>query len=411
MRTDRWLMIAIVVVLAASAVVFAMKSRTPALRGRPDVDSSIGSLSLLVIGVKGLDTSIVERLSEEGRLPNITRLIEEGTLAEFETLDRGLDPKIVWTSLATGVSPENQGIGGTRVSPRGEVVPAPLVPKSRTVGTLWTALSEAGMPVGVVGWPGTWPVEEVEGAMVADYTVYYLERSHGGAPKRLVYPTELLDTVDPLVVPPGVYNRKDLAHFVNADEGLGLEALIGKGYEDLATAYAADTSMRDVAFALTAELPLEAEMVTLPGVEIVSQRFWLMANPDQIDWENLTEIVDEQVRGQIPALGDVIDRFYVALDEAVGELLTLAAEDATVAVVSDHGYDRLTYGEQGQPRTGAHMYDETGFWIMTGPRVAQGVRVEGRSLLDFAPTLAAAAGIELGDQVEGRVCREALAAQ
>jgi len=46
---------------------------------------------------------------------------------------------------------------------------------------------------------------------------------------------------------------------------------------------------------------------------------------------------------------------------------------------------------------------------MSGPRVSRGLRVEGLDMLDFAPTFAAAAGIELDDKVEGEVSEEAIA--
>lgn len=407
MKTDRLLFVLTVVVLAAAAAVFVAK-RAPAPDEPADVTGVPGSLSLLVVGVESLDLSIVERLSAEGRLPNITSLMERGAFVDFDTFGREVDRRISWTSLVTGVTPERQGIGGMKVGIRGDIVPAPLVPKSRTVGTLWTALSDSGVSVGLIGWFGSWPVEQLNGVVVAPYMTYFLERRHNGPPERQLYPLALSGVVDPLIVTPEVYSRRDLARFVDEDCWLGLEALIGKAYLDLATAYAGDTSTRDLALAFTSDPGVEAEFVLLPGVELVSQRFWHMAHPEQMDTARLTESVLEQVNAQVEALGGVIDLYYETVDEILGELLDLAAEDATVALVSDHGYVGLRYGANGQPLLGANMHNETGFWVLRGPTVKEGVRVSGLELLDFAPTVAAAAGITLEGEIDGATCREIL---
>ncbi len=411
MRTDRFIAILVVIVLVAAAAVFLSKraSSTAAPEPTPEVPvAGAGSLSLLVVGVEGMDLSIAERLVGEGRMPNLEALMDEGAVSEFSTLGKNVDRRIAWTSLVTGVSPENQGIGGTKESPRGDVVEASLTPKSRTVGTLWTALSDSGTPVGVLGWWGDWPVEQLNGVVLAPYQTYLLEREHNGLPEKQLYPLEFLDTVDGLMSAPGIYSRVDLSRFVNTESPLGLEALIGKGYEDLSMAYAADRSMLNVAKAVTAVDDLGAVLVLLPGTETVTQRFWHMAHPEQVDWDSLTETVSDLAGRQSEALGGVVDNYYEAVDEILGELLDLASEGATVAVVSDHGYEGLHYDSNGNPMLGYHMYDETGFWVIDGPNVKKGLRCERGSILDFAPTLAAAAGVDLGDRVEGRICREAL---
>ncbi len=411
MRFDRVLAVLVLVVLVAAATVFLSKRASVSVDtgSAPEVPAAqAGTLSLLIVGIEGMDLSIADRLIKDGKMPNLEALMSEGATQKFTTLGKMTDRRISWTSLVTGVSPENQGIGGTTVSPRGDVIEAGLTPKSRTVGTLWTALSDSDVRVGVIGWWGDWPVEQLNGVVLAPYPTYLLEREHQGIPERQLYPLEFLDTVDGLMSDPDIYSRSDLARFVNTDSELGLEALIGKGYEDLSMAYAGDRSMVEVTKAITQEADLSAALVLLPGTDVVSQRFWHMAHPEQIDWDALTETVRDLARKQSEALGGTIDAYYAAVDEMLGELLELAGDDATVAVVSDHGYEGLHYDANGNPRIGQHLYNETGFWVIDGPRVKSGVRCAPGDILDFAPTVAAAAGVNLGDNVEGEVCREAL---
>ncbi len=408
MKLDRILSVLVVGVLVAAAVVVGVKKARAPGGGGQGLPPAGRRVSLLVVCVEGMDESIAERLMNAGRLPNLAALAENGAVGTFTTLGKDVDPRISWTSLVTGMRPENQGIGGKKISRRGDLVDAPLVPKSRTVGTLWTALSDAGTPVGVLGWYGTWPVEHVNGAMVCPYVSYMLEREHEGDPATLVYPVDLVRVIDPLILDRWAYRRKDLARFVVTDSRIGLEALIGKGYEDLATAVAADHSMVAAARAVVARPGVRALFVGLTGTEVVSQRFWHYAHPDEIRWEDVTEQSRQLLEDQVEALGQAIDRYYEFLDEEIGFLLDVAGEDAVVAVISDHGYEGLSYNAQGHPQLGYHLHSDRGFWILAGPTVVSGARVDGRSLLDVAPTVAAAAGLELGHEPDGTVITEFL---
>ena len=149
MKLDRFLLAATLCVLAAAVVIGALKWKdrtTPAA-----VVPEPGAASLLVVGVEGLEPSIVERLVAEGKLPNMSRLLAEGAVVRFPSLGRGVDGRITWTSLVTGVKPERQGVGAMVQSPKGNMAPLPLKPSSRTVDTVWTLLSKSGTERGRAG--------------------------------------------------------------------------------------------------------------------------------------------------------------------------------------------------------------------------------------------------------------------
>jgi predicted AlkP superfamily phosphohydrolase/phosphomutase len=408
MRLDRILIILALVVLAGAALLFGVKNFGRERAPKPPPVAT-GEVSLMVVGIEGLELSIVERLIAEGRLPNIARLMRDGATGEFANLGRLTDRQISWTSLVTGVSPANQGIGGKIVSHRGDVVDAPLTPEYRTVGTLWTMLSDSGSGVAVLSWPGTWPVEEVNGVMIGSYEHYYLEREHGGDPREAIYPLVRHAELDPLIIGRGTNHRKDLTGFVNVDTRLGLEALIGKSYETLDLAVAGDRSMLALTRHLAADPSVESVFVLLGGLENVSQRFWHYADPDVIEWQRLDDDTRELLHGQVDALGGTLDRYYEFVDEIVGELLELVGEDGLFAIVTDHGYSGLEVTEEGHLKIGQHMHSDEGFWVIRGPGIARGARVDGRSLLDFAPTVMRAAGMDIPGEVEGAVCEEALA--
>jgi len=407
MRLDRTLVILALVVFVVAAVVGGIKmSRIE--RGPTAPPAVSGTLSLMVLGIEGLEISILERLSPDGRIPNLTRLMEEGATCEFANFGRQTDRRIAWTSLVTGVSPENQGMGGRIISHRGDEVDAPLTPEYRTVGTIWTALSEAGSGVAVLSWPGTWPVEPVNGVMIGPYEHYYLERAHHGDPNEALYPIERHAELDPLIVGAGTHKRTDLARFLDVDTRLGYEALIGKSYETLDVAVAGDRSMVAVARHLAADPAIENVFVCLDGLEDVSQRFWHYSQTDIIEWERIDDATRRLLEGQVETLGTTIDRYYEFVDELVGELVELVDDDGLFVVVTDHGYEGLRLDHRGQLKIQQHMYSDSGLWIMRGPGVARGERVDGGGLLDFAPTVMEAAGIPIPDAVEGTVRGEAL---
>lgn len=407
MRLDRTILILALVALAVAAIVGGIKmsrvERGPA--APPDVS---GRLSLMVVGIEGLEISILERLSADGRIPNLTRLMAEGVTGEFANLGKLTDRRVAWTSLVTGVSPENQGIGGKIVSHRGDVVDAPLTPEYRTVGTIWTALSEAGSGVAVLSWPGTWPVEPLNGVMIGPYEHYYLEREHQGNPLEAIHPIERHAELDPLIVGAGTNKRTDLSRFLDVDTRLGLEALIGKSYETLDVAVAGDRSMVAVSRYLAADPAIENVFVCLDGLEDVSQRFWHYSQSDIIEWERIDDVTRRLLEGQVETLGTTIDRYYEFVDELVGELAGLVEDDGLFVVVTDHGYAGLWLDDRGKLKIQQHMYSDSGLWIIRGPGVARGARVDGGGLLDFAPTVMEAAGIPVPDVVEGNVRGEAL---
>ncbi len=411
MRVEKILIALVVVVLIVTGVIAVLK--VTGGEGEPPaiVVPEAGELSLVVIGIQGLEASMVERLTADGRLPNLARLIADGATGSYATLGRNVDARIVWTSLVTGMLPENQGIGGKKLSRRGEMVDAPLVPKSRTVGTLWTFLTDEGRKSGVLGWPGTWPVEEIDGVMVGPYSTYILERKHGGAPTDAVHPPSWYERLDPLVLDPTDFTRRDLSRFVDLDSTMGLESLVGQNYVALATAYASDRSVVDLANAVAVQGSVRDLFVCLAGTDVASQRFWHYMETEAIEQLDVGESERRLLRRQIEALRETVERYYDYVDELVGELVRLTGDAGTVAVITDHGYAGIPLNAAGKPMIGTNMHSEEGMWIVSGPRVKTGATARHGDLIDVAPTIMAAAGLEIPGELDGEAHMEVIARQ
>ncbi len=411
MRVEKILIALVVVVLIVTGVIAVLKVTGDEEEPTAIVVPEAGELSLVVIGIQGLEASMVERLTADGRLPNLARLIAGGATGRYATLGRNVDARIVWTSLVTGMLPENQGVGGKKLSRRGEMVDAPLVPQSRTVGTFWTFLADAGERSGVLGWPGTWPVEEIDGIMVGPHSTYILERKHGGTPSDAVHPPSWYERLDSMVLDQTDFTRRDLSRFVDLDSTMGLESLVGQNYIALATANAADRSVVDLANAVAAEGDVRDLFVCLAGTDVVSQRFWHYMDTEAIEQLDVDESERRLLQRQIEALGETVERYYDHVDELVGELARLAGDAGTVAVITDHGYAGIPLNAAGKPLIGTNMHSEEGMWVVSGPRVKTGATARHGALIDVAPTIMAAAGVEIPEELDGEAHMEVIAHQ
>jgi predicted AlkP superfamily phosphohydrolase/phosphomutase len=64
---------------------------------------------VVILGLDGLEPSITERLLEEGKLPNLKKLADQGSYAHLQTTYPALSP-VAWASFATGVGPGKHNI-------------------------------------------------------------------------------------------------------------------------------------------------------------------------------------------------------------------------------------------------------------------------------------------------------------
>ncbi len=250
------------------------------------------SLAWLVIGLDGASFNLLDVMATRGIVPNIGRLMENGARGRLLSTVPWQTP-VAWTSYATGVNPGAHGIYGwwTPDVRSGELRTA----SGRHVdaGRFWEVLSSAGIRVGVVNVPMSYPARPVNGFSICGFDGPY----------------ECMET-DPLVsYPPGLVDELRAA-------GLPYEILPERRpAEDLE---------------LAAGRWREGERVRAASVIRLVERF----RPEFLQ-VNLfvTDYFAHRCRIGDPAL----DIAYGAADEVVGTLGRLAGADTNVLIVSDHG--------------------------------------------------------------------------
>jgi predicted AlkP superfamily phosphohydrolase/phosphomutase len=100
---------------------------------------------VLVVGIDGASWSVIDPMIAEGALPNFAALIERGGSAELATVEPLTSP-VVWSSIATGRSPEAHGITDFFATAANLRVP-----------TIYERLAVRGRRVGLYAVLMTWP--------------------------------------------------------------------------------------------------------------------------------------------------------------------------------------------------------------------------------------------------------------
>ncbi len=136
---------------------------------------------VIVIGLDGLEPSIVEAMLERGELPNLGKIRAAGCYFRVQTTYPAQTP-VAWSSFVTGTNPGGHGIFDfisrdpqtylpdvalTRFERPRNMLAQPRVVNRRQGVPLWQPLSQAGIPSTILRCPCTFPPEALQGRMLA----------------------------------------------------------------------------------------------------------------------------------------------------------------------------------------------------------------------------------------------------
>jgi predicted AlkP superfamily phosphohydrolase/phosphomutase len=359
---------------------------------------------VVILGLDAGTWDILDPLMKRGLLPNLQKIRAAGATAPLQSIQPSSSP-VIWTSIATGKSPDKHGITFFVRFPTGEAgKPSPVSRTLRRGKAFWNIVGESGLDVAIVGWFVTWPVEPVNGRMVSD-------RAHWGAvDDRNTFPPGSLTDVP---VPTMDEARAALPRFMKHDfdpavllepgedpkaqlEYLIFDRFVRAYMRDLYYVRAADHILRD------GELP-RVFALYLRGTDDVQHGFWKFMEPQ---W--FADVPAEQIE----SFGKVIERYWQWTDEQVGKVMAFyEGKNPLVIVVSDHGAGPAV----GQYKidvpeylhlSGAHR--DTGILMAAGPGVRKGVTLKSASVYDVTPTLLYYLGLPVGDDMDGRVLKRLL---
>jgi len=294
----------------------------PAMASRSD-------LKVALIGVDGITWDVILPMVNQGGLPNISRLMDEGAYGKLISQTPCLSPAI-WTSIATGMRRAKHRIQDFIVKEEGSSASNLISSNLRGVPALWNIISQwSGKRVGVVNWWATWPAEEVRGFVVSQRFAYRI--------KGTVYPPELggklsllsEETVDGMFRQIASFqldpNFRELSrHSIEYRDNYRLHFLRSHFRED-ANAYS-------IGLSLYKEFQPDLFAVYFKGTDVSSHYFWKFLYPRSLE-VNFHLSLQEQKR-----FGEIITNYYSWMDGVIGDFISLMDDKTVLFILSDHGF-------------------------------------------------------------------------
>lgn len=261
---------------------------------------------LVVIGWDAATWDLLAPWVKTGNLPNLARLMDEGSFGTLRSTALPLSPA-AWSTIITGQNPAKHGVFdwfqrkpdsyGVDYVHSGQILAKPV----------WKYINAGGKSVGVFNLPMIYPAVPVEGFMVAGMA----------APSAHVpgftYPDNLLEEIEANV---GPYMVAEIEVYKYGREKPFLQSMLDwLDYQ------------RKVILYLIDQHPCDVYLFVFMQSDHAQHKFW--------------RYLDLKYPGYDPEhdqlYQDVIKRIYQGLDEILGELMVIFGSQVNYVLLSDHG--------------------------------------------------------------------------
>ena len=396
---------ALFAIATTGSLVLPLAARGPAAPAPPPVEWGTAAAArqppaprVTLLLLDGASLEYIWTRAAEGRLPHFARLIDSGAAIDLATI-RPTQPDPVWAAAATGMLPSRNGVrSAAAYYARGDARAVDLLPDGCfshalvTFGVvrdvphsssawrtrpLWSILAHAGITVGIVRWPLTYPAPAVHGFLVAD-------RFHD-----VIGSTLELD--NRAAFPPDAGPLARTA-FLEDLEG-GAEG--PPAAQD--SPWARDLSYRTAMHTLRERWQPQVVAVRFQALDAVGHGHWPAGEARATD-------ASEAERRRSAQL---LERAYLRMDTEVGAALEGLATDDLLLVISGFGMQplhpvkRLLGRALGEGNlAGTHERAPDGFMLAYGSAVERGRRPRG-SIVDVAPTVLYYLGLPVGRDMDG----------
>jgi tetratricopeptide (TPR) repeat protein len=349
---------------------------------------------VIFIGLDGADWQLLDDYIARGLMPNLARLVREGTSGYSTTEHPPLSP-LLWTTMMTGVSPlEHQVLDFTRFNPatgRKE----PVTSEERRVPAIWNMATMGGKRAAVFGLWATYPAEPVRGLMVSDrlFTFLYSEST---PPPGIIFPP----------------SREGWArNAVRASEAAvdfkTLQAFLPWLDEHQYDAIVREPNPYEKPGSALRRILVQTEVYRRTGTEVVRQSIPDLTIVYFEGTDTIGHIFAPYAPPKQPAVSQeeydryhqVPELYFRRIDSILGEFLAAAErQHARIVLASDHGFQ----WKEGRPTnissfaiaTAAKWHRNEGIVLLWGPgvRAQQGHTLHG-TIRQICATLAALTGL------------------
>jgi predicted AlkP superfamily phosphohydrolase/phosphomutase/tetratricopeptide (TPR) repeat protein len=354
---------------------------------------------VLLIGWDAADWKLINPLLDKGLMPTLDNFVNHGVIGNLATLRPILSP-MLWNSIATGKRPDKHGIHGFMEPDPQTGGVRPTTSTSRKVKAIWNILTQRGYKAHVLGWFAGHPAEPINGISVSDlfpYAVAPLDKEWP-LPPGAVHPENMRETFAKLRMHPAEVTEAAILPWIPRAAEIDQEK--DKGLQSFAKILSENCSIHNAATWILQNEPWDFLAVYYNGIDHFCHGFMHFHPPRM-------EGVSEE---KFEIYKDVVNGAYRFHDMMLETLLTLAGPDATVILVSDHGFhsDHLRpRGIPKEPAGPAVQHRQFGVFCMKGTHIKQDERIYGATLLDITPTILTLFGLPIGQDMDGRVLVQA----
>jgi predicted AlkP superfamily phosphohydrolase/phosphomutase/Tfp pilus assembly protein PilF len=353
-------------------------------------DARSSPARVVIFALDGADWELLHELSDDGRIPNIRALASGGMTALLQTIQPTVSP-MVWTTVATGLTPDRHGVLDFIDRPHRTPVDA----YSRRVPALWDIADAFGRSSLVTGWWASWPP-------TAPNSVFYDTPVEQAA--NAVYPTALADRAASLAVPAETVGYAQVRRFLNLSTDEWDSVTNGKNLSDPALIFrsilAKTWSDHRVAINLYNDQRQRGQdpmlvMVSYEGTDAVNHLFSPYHPPYR---DGISEV---SYRKYWPA----VSNYYAEVDRLIGEWMSVLPRDTTVMIMSSYGFRWGKNRPRTMPNGGAALSDHRnpGMFVAYGPHVLPSHTSQAMSVYDVAPTVLSLLGLPQAADMPGHV--------
>jgi predicted AlkP superfamily phosphohydrolase/phosphomutase len=275
---------------------------------------------VLMIGLDGMTFDVLDPLISEGLMPNVARLVAEGSRAPLETIFPPLTAA-AWTSAVTGKNPGKHGILEFFLRRPGTFEEMAVNQRLRDSRAIWDLLGDAGIRSIVTNVPCTYPPEAIDGVMISDFLTPAGRRD-------FVSPDGVLDEIEREFGPyrlhlAGTYRRGRIPEVVD-------ELVDEIEYKTKVNRF------------LMAREEWGACLTHVWGTDRIQHELWHVVDPTH----------PRHDREEGAAFRSRVMDYWKRVDECVAETVEAAGPRANTFIVSDHGFGPL------------HKYCSFNVWLM-----------------------------------------------
>jgi len=352
---------------------------------------------VLLIGWDAADWDIIHPLLDKGQMPALEGLINKGVMGKLATLDPPLSP-MLWTSIGTGKTADKHGIlGFVEPDPVTQEI-RPVYSTSRKVKAVWNILTQEGFKTHVVGWWPSHPAEPINGVCISNF--YKRANAPLGKPWPMVagcvHPKELEETFKELRIHPGELTEAHILPFVPHAAKINKEGE-DKGLQTVAVNLADCATIQAAATWIMENKDWDFMGVYFDAIDHFSHAFMKFHPP------RMNGVPEEKFE----SYKDVVNSAYRFHDMMLERLLSLAGDDTTVILLSDHGFYsnhlRPKVLPKEHPAAPAMEHSPFGIICLKGPHIQKDEQIYGATVLDITPTILTLFGLPVGQDMDGKV--------